>query len=700
MESVSHSELVRYYDDAESQHKELFAEQRSNLMLVAGLHYNKKGSKFWRSINKTAVSRKQKLRLTKNHVQKISKTYQNNILAFAPGVAISPKNDEELSDQKAAEMHSSVWQDIKYRHKFKRKRRQFVQDLVDIGECAAKVTFDENEGEFLGYEEALDEYGEQIIGEDGRPEYDAVFTGDMVYERILGFNLLTDPEARSWEEVRWACYRKMVPTKKLKEMIGDDEEKLSIIEGNIEETYQLFNSSGGKYGSTVSSREVTMVMEFYFRPCVEYPNGRYYICTKGGNLFEGDLPLGIFPILYCGFDEAGTSARSFSIIKQLRPYQLEVNRAASKIAEHHITLGDDKVLLMNGSKMAPGGEAHGVKAISVTGVEPKIFAGRTGEQYAGYMSGQISEMYMVANVSEDGEENPNNSVDPYNMLFRTAAQKKKFTLYVEKFQEFEEDICRLSLRLAKEYYHDEMLIPVVGKREWVNVEEFRKMDDLSYQIEVEAQSEDLESRMGRQLALNHLIQYAGSRMEGKDLGRVIRSMEYINKEQLFDDDTIDYDNASSDILAMDRGQWVEPDVEENHDYLIKRLLHRKKQRDFQTLDPQIQAMYERKIEMHRGIKAQQIADAQRAKDGFIPTGGFLASVDLYTQDPKDPSKRVRVRLPAESLMWLVKAIEKQGMDQSMLEQADLQTQSRVASLLQQRQGLGAPGQAIPMQAVN
>lgn len=693
---VEHSELVNLYTDAESHHASLFAEQRSNLLLVAGNHYNRKDSRFWRKLRQVEnLSKNQKLRLTKNHIQKITKTYINNVLAFAPGVAIGPKNEEELSDQKSAELHESVWQDIKYRHKFKKRRRQWAQDFVEIGEAICKVFFDPNLGTFLGYEAVIGEDGLPVVGDDGVPEHSILFTGDLVYERIHGFNLLSDPEARSWEEARWVCYRKMVPVKDLEKQFEGDEETLVKISASSEETFKIFDSGTSSYGT---SKDLVMVMEFYFRPCADYPQGYYFITTKGGTLAEGELPLGIFPIVYAGFDEASTSARSYSIIKQLRPYQAEINRAASKIAEHQITLGDDKVLLMNGSTLAPGGTAHGVKAINVTGSEPKVLNGRNGDHYTGYMEGQISEMYMVSNVSEESAESQNNNIDPYGMLFKTAAQKKKFVLYTEKFQEFEEEICDISLRYAKAFYRDEMMIPIIGKKEFVNIAEFRDSDDLSYQIKIEAQTEDLESRMGKQLSLNHLIQYAGPSMAAKDLGRVIRSMEYINKEQLFDDETLDYDNATSDILAMDRGKWVAPDPEENHDYVIKRLIHRVKQKDFDTLPPQTQMQYQKKIDMHRGIKAQQVAAAQAAKDGFIPSGGFLVSCDFYVADPADPSKQKRLRLPAESVAWLQEQLNQQGTTQDALEQSDLQTQARVAQILNAQRQL-PPGANQP-QMVN
>lgn len=695
MAEMEISELVAQYQDADTHHKSLFAEQRSNLLLVAGNHYNKKDSRFWRRLREVEnLSKNQKLRLTKNHIQRITKTFVNNILAFAPGVAVRPKNESELSDQKAAEMHDAVWQDIKYRHKFKKRRRQWAQDFVEIGEAICKVFFDPNLGSFLGYETHIGEDGLPILLDDGTPEHSIIFTGDMVYERIHGFNLLTDPNARSWEEAQWVCYRKMVPIKELEKQFEGDEEELAKISAGAEETYKIFDTGSNSYGT---AKDLVMVMEFYFRPCADYPQGQYFICTKGGILFQGDLPMGLFPIVYIGFDEASTSARSYSIIKQLRPYQAEVNRAASKIAEHQITLGDDKVLLLNGSSLSPGGTAHGVKAIQVTGSEPKILAGRNGEHYTGYMTSQISEMYAVSGVAEDSEES-SNAVEPMAMLFRTAAQKKKFALYTEKFQEFELEICDLSLRYAKAFYPDEMAIQIVGKKEFVNIAEFRDSDDLSYQIMIEPQSEDLESRMGKHLSLNHLIQYAGQNMAAKDLGRVVRSMEYINKEQLFDDETLDYDNATSDILAMDRGKVVEVDPEENHDYIIKRLIHRTKQKDFDTLPEQVRANYKQKIEAHRQIKAQQIAAAQAGKDGFIPTGGFLVSTDFYVADPKDPMKAKRLKLPAESITYLQKKLEEQGTSQDMLDQADLQTQAKVAQLAQQQvqqQGGGAGQLQLP-----
>ncbi len=692
MKSVQ--DLNQLYNDAESSNSELFSEQRSNLLLVAGNHYNRKGSRFWQNLRQTQnISKTEKLRLTKNHIQKITKTYVNNVLTYAPSVMVGPRNESELSDQKAADMHNSVWQDMRSRHKLKGKTRQLVGDFIDIGEGFLKVFFDPGAGQFSGYDAEMDEMGQPVMDETGQPKGQPKFTGDMVHERILGFNLLTDPDAKSFAECRWVIYRKMVAIKDLRKQFQGDDDKLAFISESTKDTYKVFDGSSGSYST---AKGMVMVREYYFRPCADYPNGYYFIATEYGVLHEGELPLGLFPIIYMGFDEITTTARSQSIIKQLRPYQAEVNRTASKISEHQITLGDDKVLLLNGSSISPGGVAHGVKAIKVTGAEPKILQGRAGDQYVGYMNSQISEMYAVANLAEDSEEKMN-QMDPYTMLFKSIRDKKKFVLYAEKVQEFLVEWCELSLRYAKAYYSDEMLVPVIGKKEYVNIPEFRNQDDLSYQIKLDPISEDIESKMGKQLSLNHILQYAGTNMDPSDVGKLVRAMPYVNKEEAFSDLTLDYDNARNDILAMDRGQWVPPKKFENHPYVIKKLTSRMKQSDFAYLPPEVQQMYEAKYQQHLQLEEQRQREIQAAKDGFIPTGGYLVSCDFYVPDPVDPSKAPRrARIPYEALAWLLQRLETQGSSQQVLQTMDPQAVADMSTM-----GLGqAPMQMAsqPMSA--
>lgn len=687
------TELNQLYQEAESALTELFAEQRSNLLLVSGNHYARRGSRMLNQVRRLDnVDKTQKIRLTKNHIQKISKTYVNNLLMFAPGVSVEPKHKGERSDQIAAEENNSIWHDTKERHKLKSLNRKLARDFIDIGESFVKVFWDPNAGSFQGYEPEMDDQGLPAVSDEGDVVAKKVFTGDFVFERILGFNLITDHTAKSWEECQWVCYRKMLPVKHLKGSFKDDEEKSKMIQESADKTYMVFDGPSGAYRS---GKDLCMIREYFFRPCVEYPKGYYYITTEAGILYQGELPMGMFPIVYVGFDEVPTSSRSYSIIKQLRPYQAEINRAASKIAEHQITLGDDKLILQNGGSISPGGTAHGVKAIKVTGAPPTILGGRSGEQFVGYLNQQITEMYQVSNVLEDSQETTS-QLDPYAMLFRNMREKKKFSLYAEKWEEFLKEQCRVTLMLAKHFLPDSVAIQILGKKDQVRIAEWKKKDDLSLQIILEPSSEDIETKMGRQLALNHIVQYAGQSMNQQDLGKLLRCMPYVNDEATLSDLTLDYDSVTNDILRIERGQMPPPRKYENHQYVVQRLTARTKEADYEFLPPQVQALFEQKIQMHEKILEEQAQQQAAANAGFIPSGGYLVACDFYIPDNQDPSKLPkRARIPSEALQWLLDRLSKQGSTQQMLGQLP---QASQADMAQRGNGPGPRGVAPQMGA--
>jgi hypothetical protein len=676
------SELQQLYVEAEAADSEVFAEQRSNILLIAGEHYARRGSRFWNRVRDAKeLSSEQKLRITKNHIQKIYKIYVNNILRFSPGVEATPKNDSELEDQKAAEMHNSVWQDICARKNMRDKTRQWAEDFVGIGETFVKVFFDNNQGTFKGMAQAVDENGNPIFDENGNPapSDNAVFSGDIVYERIFGANILRDPGAKSFSDSEWLCYRKMVPLLTLKNLVKGDEKKEKWIVSSSDDTFKVFDGGKTNY---VDTKNQTLVKEFYFKPCPQYPKGYYYITVQGGILFEGELPGGLFPIIGASWDEIQTSPRGRSIIKQLRPYQAEINRTASKIAETQITLGDDKLLVQSGSKLAPGGVLPGIRGIQYTGIQPGVLMGRSGDQYVGYMNGQIDEMYFVADIEGDSEDKPQ-QVDVYTQLYQSIKDKKKFMVYGQKFETFLREICMLSLKLAKLYYEEDMVIAVVGKNEQINIPVFKSAGELGYQIKLQPVTDDVESMMGKQLTLNHILQYVGPQLGKDDIGKIIRSMPFANSEEAFNDMTIDYDNSVSDILSMDRGEYRPALPNENHEYMLKRLAHRMKQRSFEFLAPEIQEMYARKVQEHEYFMAENLEKIRLAEAGFIPTDGYLVTVDFYVTDPKDPNKTNRARIPYESIKWLLERLEVQGKTQESLETLEQGTLASLSERLTQ-----------------
>lgn len=681
MKKLDHQELVRLYKEGENADSTIYSEQRSNLMMVAGNHYARKNSRFWSRVRDTReMTQDQKIRLVKNHIQRICKIYENNILTLCPSVAVMPNNESEIQDQKAAELHQAVWMDIKKKHNFDDRLREYIQDFVRIGESAVKIYWDDMKGVFKGYEQRVDPMGQPEMDEMGQPISDKekpVFSGDLCFERIFGFNLFRAREAKSMDESWFIGHRKMVDIDELKARIGDDEEKLKLVQVSRDETYLIFDGQNTNYGTAENQ---CLLLEMFIKPNNCYPKGYYYIYTNNGILWEGELPLGIFPIVYVGFDEVPTNPRHHSIIKVIRPYQAELNRTASKIAETQITLGDDKLLIQAGSKIAQGGTLSGVRAVTYAGAPPTVLPGRAGDQYLGYMQQQIEEMYQVANVQEDMEMK-NVQADPNAQLFLSMEQKKKYVVYSNKIQKFISRIAEIALDMEREYIGEDALIACIGRSEYVNISEYKNSKPLNYQIKLDPSTEDQETRFGKQMFFNTVLQYVGSNLNPQQIGQIVRLSPYSNSEEAFSDLTIDYDNATNMILAMDRGKPVMPNKNDNAEYMIKRLVARMRKADFQFLPEEVQAMYEKAYQMLVDIGAEQQRKIQEAALGYIPQSGMAVVCDLYVPDPNNSSKTMRARVPYDSLTWLLKRLEEQGVNQQALMQQQQGVLADVASKL-------------------
>lgn len=706
--------LNSLYLDGESCDQEIFAEQRSNLLLVAGEHYNKRQSSFYKRIRDSReLGTEQKIRLTKNHIQNICKLYANNIISAAPGVGFEPKDEQSIQDKKAAELHHAVWQDACEKYSIVTDLMdQWCDDFIQVGEVHVKIFWDPNKGEISAYEQKVDDDGAPMFYDaQGQETLDAldvmgtphslvpdenlpVFKGEFVWEEIYGFNLLRSAQAKTLEESPHLINRKMVVTTDMKYRYRNDPDKQKMFLASAEDTFTVFDGGRGGYKKTEG---MTMLREYYFRPSLEYPKGYFFFTTKEGIFEEGELPGGIFPIVSQGYEKIQTTPRGRSPIKHMRPYQVEINRSASKIAEHQVTLGDDKILIQNGTKVSPGVALPGVRAINYTGQEPDILPGRSGEQYVAYMQGQITELYQVMNVPQDGQM-ITAQLDPYALLFRSASQKKVFQRYTKRFENFLMNACKTYLRLAKVHLPDDALIWAVGKSEQVNIPEFKTANDISYQIKVEAQSDDIETKLGKQMVLNHALQYVGPQMKPDDIGKILRNMPYANFDGVFDDMMMDFDSAENDLLALDRGEQVPVNYHDMHPYMIKRLVGRQRKPDYKYLSPQIQQSYEQLIQQHEQMEAMKQKQIQQAEQGYIPTGGQLLGCDFFVADPSSPTKTRRARLPSEAISWLVEHMQAQGQSLQQLESLDTGSQASIAGYMAPQPGSTAAPMLSPQGA--
>ena len=667
------ADLIREYDRSQTADRSLFAEQRNNVLLVAGEHYSRKQSRYWNRVRDSrTLTNEQKLRITKNHLQKITKTYRNNILNLAPGVGIVAQNDDEAQDRKSAELNDSIWQDAKHKYDLNDKIRQWCDDFIEIGEVAVKITWDNDLGRQVGWAQAVDELGNpKFDPETGEPMQteEPVMSGDFEFKRIFGFNLLRPVGTQHLSDAEWLAERDMVPTSVVKSWVNDDEAKLAKVTSSADDNFYVFDNHSFDYEF---KRDHTLVISKYFKPCKQYPQGYFYIFTKEVILFEGELPYGIFPIVYKGFDAIQSNPRHRSILKQLRPYQVEINRCASKIAEHQVTLGDDKLLVQSGTKITNGVNLPGVRSLQYSGRDPVVLQGRSGAQYLEYMNSQIDELYSVANVTEDSMEKQmgQGGDAAFGALFMSMRQKKRFSIYAEKFEQFLIEVCELFLKLARVYYDENQYVKAVGKNEYVNIQEFQSTQPLSYSVKAVPRADDLETQYGKQLVINHALQYVGNQLDKEDIGKMMRNMPFGNFEDSFRDMTIDHDTANNLILAIERGEQPEPNPYDNHVYMIKRLVSRVREPSFMMLPPQVQQAYQGYIQYYEQLETERQRVILAAQSEYIPVDSPGVKVDVYVpkKDSDNPNATERAVIPQSALEWLIQRLEDQGNSQDKLNQ--------------------------------
>lgn len=696
-------DLNRMHTESVDCDKQIFAEMRTNLQLVSGNHYVREGSRYWNRVqNNRQLSSEQKLKLTKNHTQRATKIYRNMIESAAPDVQCVANNERELKDQKAAELHDSYWGYIKECNDFPSLRAVWAKNFVEMGEVACKIFWDMNGGQEVAVEaEAmrhpdgkmmLDEQGQPMpmMDEQGQPIASdiPVYSGRIKIETIEAYNLKRDSGVSAMHDSPYLTIEKLISKKKLRTFLSK-EQAGQLDRAKVPTNYTIFDNNTNTYRQAT---EQVMIKEMYWKPCPNARNGYFYIFTDAFVMEQGELPYGIFPIVWMGFDEQTGNPRCHSVIRHGRPAQIEINRCASKIAEHQITLGDDKVYIQANAKLTQGATLPGIRSSMYTGGTPIITPGRSGEQYFPYLESQINELYKLMNLEEITQEIPD-SPDLYANLLRSYRFKRKFSIYGEKFERFLQQVAKTALQISKKSASEEELVPAIGKSQYINIPEFKNSEDIHYQIKIKPKSDDVESQFGKQITMNHALQYIGNSLSREDIGKMLRNAPFLNEEQMFKEFTEKYDCVTNDIVAMDRGQWRPPRKYQDHDYIIGKFSARMGQSDYEFLPPQIQQMYEKKLQLHEQIKAEQLQQIERAKQGFIPSGGFLVTCDFYINDPVEQGKTKRLRLPSEALDWLVKQLEMQGSALKTLELQPKGVLTDLAGMIEQnqpRQLMGVP----------
>lgn len=699
-----------------------FSEQRINSQLVSGLHFTHQNMELPSHVYIDDASGGTEVEIAVNYLGKYSRIKQNKLVMHAPMVRVVSKSDDERVDRKASELAQRVWEDIVYRHEFRRLIKLWAYDYVVLGECIARISWDRDRGTLegvvnkskdsagMGYDEGFRLHGTDggVVGgtypSDMEPVSNVVgvFSGDLSIERVEPWNLIRPEECKDIKDAEWLCIDRYMHINTVRNWFNNDPDKRAKIFAGGDDAYNSHYMYDLSNGFHQVNRHVR-VSELYYRPCSDFPRGYYVYFTNNCILFEGELPLGEFPIVYRGQLSSVGNCRHHSIIRDAKPVQAEINRCVGKAIQHSLTLGDDKIFMPQGSKISDKIQEPGSRVLlyaSQLQQQPVVIEGRTGIQHMDHAERFVSLLKDIFDERDPGDQSGGGrglGQDPMAMLFASYQEQERNSFYGSEFEQFLVKTCEGILKFARSFYTDRQLLSALGDNEYAAVEDFRG-HALRDTVEVAPISDSANSVFGKQRAFELALQYASSQLPPKDIGLILQGMPLGNKDVAFQSLNLDHQIADGLLRNLDNGRDVPIDpLGEDLQFMVKTLTTQIKLPGFKQKSWEVRELYKKKLYEYQQIMAEQQSREMELNMKSIPTDGPLVKISgLHVENPAGGSKTtVPARLPLRSLYWLMDRLKQRGISQEQLMGLDMASREQVLRMASQMASGGGTQQLPP-----
>ena len=630
-----------------------------------------------------------RIRFVRNHLPRIGDIYCNEILREAPDVEVVPVTGGDVRAAPLAEMNREVYEHHKRATtpNYRQRIDDDVTDFVVTGEIATKLYWDDRVG---------------CVREEGVPPFD----------------LLRAPASRTVEESPWLIYRNIYTRGQMARIFGEGVARATAsagMAGTDFETrpYVVFRTSDQEYAQV----EGTEVLEYYEKPSWRFPQGRYYFFTADRLLRQGSLPGGVFPIVVQRFFKTSRFPRGHGFVRNVYRLQLEINRAAGQDSTNMSHFGDDKFVTHSGSNLDAGDRLQGASHLKVSGFNDirtsfLYVEGKGMPKYVEYIQALVREMDYKCHIKTQMEERkgPAKGGDLSVVLYSQIKDKKLFVKYAQSFEDFMVTKGKAILSLYRHYLRPEDVIHSGNREKRVLVPDFKRTSDRDFLFAVVAGNESDESRLGKQLVVDNVLQYAGQRLNEANIGLLLRNTALGADRRLIDHFCVDYDSWTYDQVRLEKGMMPPISPVEDFAYKAKMCSERMRKADFLELNPVVQGVFNQYLQVCKDGIARQENDRLRLEKGVIPTDGPLVRTDARRSVPKQGGgyKTEPLAIPYAALIWLTQALEKQGATQDALSGLPAQVQAdimdQVSSASEQlaapqappwAQAAGPPPQAAP-----
>ncbi|MBF0315650.1 MAG: hypothetical protein HQK52_19680 [Oligoflexia bacterium] len=654
------AQLQEMYSSGHAADQSVFSEMRLAGKIKLGDDFQSKSNKKNENIT----------RINFNHIYYIIKHHEDSIHEGFPRCVATPINESEREDVKNAEMGNAVINWVNETNNAEKKVSEWITEYSTSGEVIVRIIFDRTKGTLVSGH--LDEGGNRFRA------------GEFVLETIVPWQVIRSKNCTRFEDSNFICISRLFSKGEVLQLIDksleglEDREEINKIRADYDNEFKIerkaYDASSGQY---YNERDKIEVKEWYFRPTPQKIMGLYVLQIGNQIVKEQELVGGIFPICQTRFAAIPQSPRGKSLVTILRPFQKEISRIVSAMAMIQAG-GQDMIFKHKNAKIEEGDNLVNLRVFDHTGKEPNVIQQNYALPYLDHLNAVITSMYRAAMVSELLSEKPIQG-DISSILFEMGSRRKKFSSHIRNFEIFMKEITTKVIELSRYYLTPFHLLKIAGKQERVNIELFKESMD-GFSVKIENTNTDMNSILGKQYILNHVLQYASSSMTPQQLSAIITDMPYISGIEGIRSLNRDMINFKNDCLSIERGREVHVNPYDDHEYYVQAITSRMKERDFEDLPLHIQQDYNNLLRQHEEALILQQRELQMNK-GLLPDTGPLVTVELFQPDPATGQSE-RIKLPSDLVTFMYQKYQEQLINKNRMSQLPLQAQVDIAKGVQ------------------
>lgn len=500
----------------------------------------------------------------------------------------------------------------------------------------------------------LDEDGNPQLGKDGRPKPGAkahvIDEGDIGIKVISPFSVRVDPEATCDEEVTWFIIGEPMTMREIQERwpdkFGDDLEAVPMTE-DISRADEIVSQFGRIAGGDILSSSAgnkrdaelpkAMVYFYHEKPTLDYPDGRYWCCTKDVMLEDAtELPEGLWPSLI-HLQEVVVPGRyhGMSTLESVVPINREYNEHNGVIQEEHQLMMRGKWLVAKGSGITKANitSQPGEVIVHNPGLPPQRIQGQPLPPAVYQERNRIMDEYhFVAGVNQASMGKlPPGSPSGVAILQLQEADDTDLGPFLGEIEEAVGGIARSMLRMIKDRYTDERLVMVVGPNKKYQVRAFKGSDlEGTYDVITQAGSAFPWSQTARQAMFLNLLQQNPDFFTDPETGKIDQAkfarmlpmggMEAFTINEDLDAQEADREEEMFSIWEDESSETPTVEWWQNHEVHFNHHVRMLKSGTFREWNPEAQEAFMEHVRETMKQRDQKRAETNIANGGTPPGG--------------------------------------------------------------------------------